>query len=88
MAKVKIGRDVKNEGDLQNLVTGIILRADGEFTLEEILPVINWNLRGSAYHKSEKVEACLRKTLEIFENVEVVRYENGVYKVADVLFLS
>ena len=41
MARVKMGKDIRNEGDLQNLVTGIIFRTDGEFTIEEILPVIN-----------------------------------------------
>lgn len=87
MARVKIGRDIRNEGDLQNLVTSIIFRTEGEFTIEEILPVINWNLRGSIYYKSEKVKECLENTLQVLERTEYVEYENGVFKGTDLLLV-
>lgn len=85
MAQVKIGRDVKTSGDMQNLVTGIILRSEGKFTLEEALTVINWNLAGSIYYKSEEVEKCLRNTLITLESVGTITQENGLYEVGMLL---
>ena len=36
MCKVKEGKDVKTKGDLQNLVTSVILRQTSEFTVDDI----------------------------------------------------
>lgn len=85
MAHVKIGRDVKTSGDMQNLVTSILLRAEGKFTLEEVLTVINWNLAGSSYHRSEETEKCLKNTLSILERDGTIRQKNGLYEVGMLL---
>lgn len=85
MAHVKMGRDVKTSGDMQNLVTSVILRSEGKFTLEEALTVINWNLTGSIYYKSEETEECLKNTLSTLERMKTITYKNGLYEVGMLL---
>lgn len=40
MCKIRTGEEVKHRGNLQNVITGMILRQTGVFTKDTILPAL------------------------------------------------
>lgn len=60
---VKENENVKTRADLQNLVTSVILRQTGEFSLDDIVRKANLRLIGSSYYASEDLTACCSDTL-------------------------
>ena len=49
MCWVKSGKDIKNQEDLRNLITGVILRQPGNYQKGKIKQIVNSYLRGSSY---------------------------------------
>ena len=81
MCKVKEGKDVKTKGDLQNLVTSVILRQTSEFTVDDIYNETLARLVGSDFYDSLEVKQRCEDTIStlfIIECLEVV--EPGKYK--------
>ena len=56
MCNVKEGKDVKTKGDLQNLVTSVILRQTSEFTVDNIYNGTLARLIGSDFYDSLEVK--------------------------------
>ena len=68
MCKVKMGSDVKQECDLQNLITHVILCQTRDFTLKDIIKEVNTGLVNSVYlqaSNSEKVNTLCKRTLAL-----------------------
>ena len=63
MCNVKEGRDVKNDGDLQNLVTSVILRRTSEFSVDDIYNGVRDRLTGSDYYDSLEVRQRCEDTI-------------------------
>jgi len=61
---LKENEHVKTRADLQNLVTSVILRQTGEFTLDDVVRAANLRLVGSIYHESQELNARCDDTLE------------------------
>lgn len=80
MANVKHNEDVKNEQDLQNLVTGIILQMNKDFTAERIKKLVNRNLKGSEFYNNLSLIAeYVTNTLDILQNSGVLLCNNEIY---------
>ena len=81
MCNVKEGTDVKTKGDLQNLVTSVILRQISEFTVDDIYNGTLARLVGSDFYDSLKVKQRCEDTIStlfIIDCLEVVGH--GQYK--------
>ena len=81
MCNVKEGKDVKTKGDLQNLVTSVILRQTSEFTVDDIYNGTLARLGGSDFYDSLEVKQRCEDTINtlfIIDCLEVV--EHGKYK--------
>ena len=70
--KIKTNEKVKNEQDLQNLITSIVLRQAQSFTIISCLKTINRFLRRSPFYWEKIVEKKLYNTLDL------LRYENVI----------
>lgn len=78
---VKEGKDVKTKGDLQNLVTSVILRQTSEFTVDDIYNGTLARLAGSDLYDSLEVKQRCEDTIStlfIIDCLEVVGH--GKYK--------
>ena len=59
MCKIGSGAEIATVGDLQNLITGTILRQNGKFKMSELLECVNESLKGSTYAS----DTCLTEDL-------------------------
>lgn len=81
MCNVKEGKDIKTKGDLQNLITSVILRQTSEFTVDDIYNDTLARLVGSDFSNSLEVKQRCKvtiSTLFIIDCLDVV--EHGKYK--------
>lgn len=63
MCNVKTGADVKHKGDLQNLITSVILRQSGVFTKDDVIDGVRAKLQGSVYVDNGEVIQRIEDTL-------------------------
>lgn len=63
MCNVKTGANVKHKGDLQNLITSVILRQSGMFTKDDVIRGVRAKLQGSVYIDSGEVIQRIDDTL-------------------------
>lgn len=83
MCNVKEGSSVTTKADLQNLVTSVILRQTGEFTLDDIIHGANARLLGSEYFESKELEECCDDTLNTLFIIHSLRsVDKRKYKLA------
>lgn len=81
MCNVKEGKDIKTKGDLQNLITSVILRQTSEFTVDDIYNDTLARLVGSDFSNSLEVKQRCKDTIStlfIIDCLDVV--EHGKYK--------
>ena len=81
MCNIKEHEDVKTIGDLQNLVTSVILRQTSEFSVDDIYNGTRARLIGSSYYDSLEVKQRCEDTINtlfIIDCLEVVGH--GKYK--------
>lgn len=81
MCNIKEHEDVKTIGDLQNLVTSVILRQTSEFSVDDIYNGTRARLIGSSYYDSLEVKQSCEDTINtlfIIDCLEVVGH--GKYK--------
>lgn len=65
MANIPMYSRVQTDGDLQNLVTGIILRQDKPFTNDEIIEQVTEKLHGSYFEtEGEAVKQKVLRTIQ------------------------
>jgi len=83
MSNVKEGKDVKNKGDLQNLITSVILRQTSEFSVDDIYNGTRARMLGSEYYDSPEVKNYCKETLDtLYNNDCLKRVEKGKYQLA------
>ena len=81
MCNIKELEDVKTIGDLQNLVTSVILRQTSEFSVDDIYNGTRARLISSSYYDSLEVKQRCEDTINtlfIIDCLEVVGH--GKYK--------
>ena len=80
MAIVKYGADIKNKGDLQNLITGLILRMRKPYTLAYMVLLVAKYNRGSKVVISQaELTKMVDETLDLFQRNDIVRCMDGEY---------
>lgn len=80
---IKEGKDVKTKGDLQNLVTSVILRQMSEFSVDDIFNGTRARLEGSDYYDSLEVKQRCEDTINtLFNNNCLKSSEHGKYQLA------
>lgn len=83
MSNVKEGKDVKTKGDLQNLVTSVILRQTSEFSIDDIYKGTSAKLVGSDYYDSMEVKQLCEETLNTLFIINCLkRNQHGKYQLA------
>lgn len=83
MCNVKEGRDVKNDGDLQNLITSVILRQTLEFSVDDIYNGVRDRLTGSDYYDSLEVRQRCEDTIHTLFNINCLKIlGHGKYQLA------
>jgi len=73
MCKVKEGVAVKTVGDLQNLVTSVILRQTSAFSIEDIYRATRDKLNGSLYDNEEDVKKRCEETISTLYLIDCLR---------------
>lgn len=80
MAIVKYGADIKNKGDLQNLITGLILRMRKPYTLAYMVILVGKYNKGSEVKISmRELTEMVEETLDLFQRNDIVRCMDGEY---------
>ena len=83
MCNVKEGKDVKTKGDLQNLVTSVILRQTSEFTVDDIYNGTLARLVGSDFYDSLEVKQRCEETITTLFLINCLEsLGHGKYKLA------
>ena len=86
MCKIKVGKEVQDYKDLQNLVTSVILRQESDFTKLDLINEISKKLVDSNFSKNQKnIERMTDRTLEILERVEFIEEHGGLYSSTQVI---
>ena len=80
MAIVKYGSNIRNKGDLQNLITGLILRMRKPYTLAYMVILVARYNRGSKVVISQaELTEMVEDTLDLFQRNDIVRCMDGEY---------
>ena len=82
---IRKNTDIRNEQDVQNLVTSIIFRQAKPFVPEIIEGIVRFYLRSSKfYHNYKLISKLVDETLELFQRRNLVACYNGVFYPQDV----
>ncbi len=80
MANVKYGADIKNNGDLQNLITGLILRMRKPYTLSSMVNLVAKFNKGSEVKITKReLTQMVEETLDLFQRNDLVSCMDGEY---------
>lgn len=80
MCKVRSGAKIRNQQDVQNLVTGIIFRQRGAYRINDILKIVLPYMKGSQYKISEDDLYCIiADTLDMLCIRSRIKCKNGIY---------
>lgn len=83
MCKVKEGADVQTKGDLQNLITSVILRQTSMFSSEDIYQAANTKLVGSGFQNCRETEKRCKDTISALYLIDCLKSEGkGRYSLA------
>lgn len=83
MCNVKEGINVKTKGDLQNLVTSVILRQTSEFSLDDIYNDTRARLTGSDYYDSLETKQLCEDTVNKLFSISCLKsIGHGKYQLA------
>ena len=85
MCRVKAGKDINNQEDLRNLITGVILRQPGNYRKAMIKQIVNSYLRGSSYTLDDRsLSQLIDNGLDVLNRNGIVSCRNGYYHTADI----
>lgn len=88
MCKVKTGRNVRTDRDLQNLITSVILRQRRSFDKNVIVTQTRNKLRDSEMQlDNQEIEKMISRTLGILECNGVVGRKDGIYIKKEMIFV-
>jgi hypothetical protein len=79
MCKVKSGANLKTESDVQNLITGIILRQQHPYYEDDIINSVIYYCRGNQVVTKYKLVEMVQETLDIFSQYKKLRCTDGLY---------
>lgn len=80
MCRIKCGEELKTEADLQNLITGVILRQQGMYKKSDIFRIVSLNCDNSPFSNYPKLNMNIQNTLNAFVRCQMIRCVDGVYK--------
>ena len=88
MCKVKTGRNVCTERDVQNLITSVILRQKRNFRRGEIVHQTKEKMKDSEIQLADqRVERMVSNTLGVLERNGIVGRKDGVYSKREVIIV-
>lgn len=76
---IKIGNDIHNEQDVQNLITAIILRQRGEFTKQYLIKTVKHFLPAFEIVNDNQIKEMINDTLIMLSKYGKIRHQNGSY---------
>ncbi len=80
MIKIKTGKEVLTEQDVQNLITSTILCHKNNFRKDEIITKVKKRLKGSKVQLDDcQIKKCISNTLDTLECNGVFKVRDGVY---------
>lgn len=79
MCKVKSGSNLKTESDVQNLITGIILRQQQSYQQSDIFQAVEYYFDGNQIVSQNKVKGMINDTLSLFFQYRMVDCVDGQY---------
>lgn len=83
MCKIKEGAAVQTKGDLQNLVTSVILRQTSTFSAEDIYQATRAKLIGSNYLDRPELKQRCEDTLATLFIIDCIRsVGKGIYSLS------
>lgn len=83
MCNVREGADVRTKGDLQNLITSVILRQTSTFSFADIYQAANRKLAGSEYQNRQEIEKRCKDTISALYLMDCLKSEGkGQYSLA------
>jgi hypothetical protein len=83
MCNIKTGTNVQTEGDLQNLVTSVILRQTSEFSVDDIYNGVRAKLTGSVYYNSPEVKRRCEDTINTLFIIDSIKVkDHGKYQLS------
>lgn len=83
MCKIKEGAAVQTKGDLQNLVTSVILRQTSTFSVEDIYQAARAKLIGSDYLDRPELRQRCQDTISTLFVIDCIRsVDKGMYTLA------
>ncbi len=87
MCKVKTGKAIQTNRDVQNLITSLILRQRSDFNKNGIMIQMRNKMRDTEMEiEDNQVEQMIMNTLGVLECSGVVDKKNGIYKKKNVMF--
>lgn len=88
MCKVKTGRDICTDRDVQNLVTSVILRQKRNFQRNDIVLQTRNKMKASELQLADqKLETMVSNTLGVLERNGIVGRKDGVYSKRQVIIV-
>ncbi len=80
MCHVKTNEKIVTKQDLQNLITGIILRQQGSFTKKYVRTTTNYYMQGSNLNLAKnELDDMIIGTLDVLERTGKTTYNAGIY---------
>lgn len=87
MCKIKTGKAIQTNRDVQNLITSVILRQRSDFNKNGIMMQMRNKMRDTEMEiEDNQVEQMILNTLGVLECSGVVDKKNGIYKKKNVMF--
>ena len=88
MCKIKTGKNICTDQDLQNLITSVILRQSRSFTINLIAEQTRDKLKDSNIAlKDQQVEKMVSNTLNVLECNEMFGVKDGIYNKKEIIFV-
>lgn len=86
MAKLKIGADIKNYGDVRNLIIELINHSN-EFEQDFIIKLTSNYLKGSELKISKKeIYLIVDEILDLMQRKNVIVFNNGIYSTTSISY--
>lgn len=79
MCKVKSGSNLRTESDLQNLITGIILRQQHSYFESDIISAVEYHCGGNQIVSQQRLQEMIQETLDILSQYMKIDCIDGLY---------
>lgn len=88
MSELKFGKEIKTDGDMSNLIIGIILRQTKPYTERSVFNLVKESAKGSSvFISNEELMRTIRSNIEVLEmNGRVKEYDGKFFPQLDLIF--